>query len=632
VDAVEEIKSQLSVEDVVGRYVDLKRSGASYKGLCPFHDEKTPSFYVTPSRGSYHCFGCGKGGDIFSFVMEVDRVEFPEALQRLAEQAGVRLPEREPNKPSLKGKLYEVNESAVRFFQEALSSGPGTRAQRYLAERAFDEQAITLFALGFAPETRDALVQYLHKAGFEDRVLLGAGLAQQDEIGGKLRDRFRGRLMFPIRDRSGRVVGFGGRSLGDMQPKYLNSPQTEIFDKSSVLYGVHLAGDAMKAEGKGVLVEGYLDAVRAHRAGFAWTVASLGTAVTVPQLTALSRLTDTVVIALDPDPAGQSAAARAALTALAQLTQQKGRAAGAVGAVDLRIASLPEGLGDPDELIRDHADRWRAIIDGSVPAFEFYFDRTMQSLDRSSDAWRQEAIDRLLPLVQQFSDSAGWQAMWLERLARETEIDPRALQRSLPSGTSARPRRSQRREDGNSGVVSGTNARALTTSPIVVVERELLALLLRIVILPDDAIEQLKGLETEQPDHGTLLRAVLAWSQTGNYDYEMLRETLPAEVHQYADELHARDIPIPESDRVGVAVALYLARLRRFRLQSVLDRASKTLAEIDKASQAEAVASLGRSYQDLQEIDQTLERLSRLQASGAGTLAQGTIDQDSGRL
>lgn len=347
---VEEIKSRLSIEDVVGRTVDLKRSGASLKGLCPFHEERTPSFYVSPARGTYHCFGCGKGGDIFSFVMETERTTFPEALSELADLAGVTLPTREQQKPSLKNRLYAANEAAARFFSEALASGQGERARRYLERRHFGQNAIEGFTLGYAPNGRDGLLQTLRKAGFDDRIALAAGLARQDDDAGNARDQFRGRLMFPIRDVAGHILGFGARALEeDQQPKYLNSPQTEIFDKSSVVFGAHRAVEGMRQTRQAVLVEGYLDAIRAHTSGYSNVVASLGTAVTSKQLAVLDRLTDEIVLALDPDPAGQSAAARTSLSALAEFKQTRSRSSDGSSKLELRIARLPEDSGDPDE-------------------------------------------------------------------------------------------------------------------------------------------------------------------------------------------------------------------------------------------------------------------------------------------
>lgn len=581
---MEEIKDRLSIEDVVGRYVELKRSGASYKGLCPFHQEKTPSFYVSPARGTYHCFGCGRGGDVFSFVMEHDKLRFPDAVQVLARQAGVQVPERESRTPSLKGRLYEANAAAAAFFKDALLAEKGAAARRYLGNRQIDHRAIDLFELGYGPDGRDALVQHLRPLGFDDKLLLQAGLAVQDDIGGKARDRFRGRLMFPIRDASGRVAGFGGRTISESPsgPKYLNSPQTETFDKSSVLFGIHLAQDAVRSAGRAVLVEGYLDAVRAHMAGFADTVASLGTAVTPQQLRSLSRLASTIIFALDPDPAGQAAAARAGLRALADVI--KGRAGGSAGGqanLDLRIARLPEDMGDPDELIRDHPNRWEEILAGAVPAFDFYFEQTLQSIDRGDESWRQEAIDRLLPVIQEFAGRVGWQAVWLERLARETGLDPRALHRSLPAAQRTRSRRvpSSLVERGKD-VAGQTTARALARDPRQGEEESLVAELLQILVLPQEVAERVQAVPLEMPEHRAVVEALLAWRVNRNYDYELFRETLPPDARDVADRLHERAEPLPEEAQLGVAVTTYIERLRDFELRAQLQRATHILQDM----------------------------------------------------
>jgi DNA primase len=635
VDAVEEIKGRLSIEDVVGRSVELKRSGASLKGLCPFHQEKTPSFYVTPSRGTYHCFGCARGGDVFNFVMEMDRVDFPEALRRLAGQAGVTLPQRESHTPSLRGRLYEANETASRFFRKTLESAHGEAARRYLQERDFGNEAVASFDLGFAPEGRESLVRELRSSGFEERIILAAGLGVQDDIGGKLRDRFRARLIFPIRDASARIVGFGGRTLADAQPKYLNSPQTEIFDKSSVLFAIHRAQDAIRQAGRAVLVEGYLDAVRAHLAGYAYTVASLGTSVTVPQLTALSRLTETVILALDPDPAGLAAAARTSLAALAEVTQTRGRSAGGVQALDLRIAMLPAEHGDPDQLIRDQSDLWERALTESVPAFEFYFDQTLASLDRQTDSWRQQAIERLLPVIEQFAGSIGWQATWLQRLSSETGVDPRALQRSMPS-----PRQNRRRAQPDPkqrqmrDVVEGTTARSLTSDPSEGVERALLAMLLKLVVLPAAASTLLSPDDFENSAYRTMLSHLFVWQATNNYDYQMFRETLPAEVREQADELYGVDVPLPHEGTVSIAVDFHLARLRHFRVRAQHARVSEILEDVDPGDRSAAVARLASLMAERRQLEQELDRLSRLAIQSGAVLQpdQGTIDQDSGSL
>ncbi len=609
-DAVEEIKGRLSIEDVVSPYVELKRSGSSLKGLCPFHQEKTPSFYVRPSHGTFHCFSCGKGGDQFTFVMEMEHLEFRDALKQLAEQAGVTLPEREARKPSLKGKLYEVNEAAQAFFAGALQGNDGRIGRDYLQSRQFGADAVALFGLGYSPRGREALVTCLHEKGFDDHLILAAGLAIQEDSGGRLRDRFRGRLMFPIRDAAGKISGFGGRILGEGQPKYLNSPQTEIFDKSAVLFGIGLAADSIRRTRHAVLVEGYLDAVRAHVGGYLDTVASLGTAVTVQQLGALARMTDTVVLALDPDPAGQNAAARTAITALMELTKARGRAAGAAGAVDLRIARLPEGHGDPDELIRDHPKLWEETIEASKPAFAFFFDQTMASLDRSAEGWRQEAVDRLLPLIQQFSDSAGWQAEWIQRLAAETDIDPTALQRSIPGPSSTRRRQSPVR--GREAAMR-TTTQALTNDPVLEIERGLIVLLLQILVVPREAAEALDGLTLDRPEHQTILAALLKWQ---NYEYDLFRESLPEDVREIADNLRGRRAPLPPEGKTSLAVRLILARLQQARLQRQLRSAIETLKAMPADDQLAANQNLGSLYLQIKEMEGEVRDLEMLVLRG----------------
>lgn len=619
-DAVQEVKDRLSIEDLVGHYVDLKRSGASLKGLCPFHQEKTPSFYVTPARGTYHCFGCGRGGDAFSFLMELEKMSFPDALKQLASQAGVRLPEREARQPSLSGRLFEANAAAQLFFENAMNGAPGERARRYLVGRQFDTGAIEMFGLGYSPDGRDLLYRHLRSEGFEDRILLAAGLIFQDEIGEPARDRFRGRLMFPIRDRAGKIVGFGGRALGDAQPKYLNSPQTEIFDKSGVLFGIHRAQDAVRTAGKAILVEGYLDAVRAHVGGYPNTVASLGTAVTVQQLTILSRLAETAIVALDPDPAGMAAAARTSLTALAELTGIRGRSTGAAAALDLRIARLPGGGGDPDQLIREQPDQWEQVLADSVPALDFYFTQTMASLDRASAGWRQEAIDRLLPLVQQFGSSAGWQAMWVQRLASETGIDPRTLQRTLPSNRSSPSRRrGPSQSDAARSVVTDTTARALTWDPVEEGEHALLALLFQLVLLPNGAVTLLQSWTAGQQEHRSLMDALFEWQPTGSYDYEMFRGSLPAELIAEADDLHAKNVPLPQEGKVSLAVAFHLARIQYFRLEAELKRATQVLGDVAVEDKAGALASVANLMKRRQDVEQDLERLSRQIGQSTGS-------------
>jgi DNA primase len=609
VDAVEEIKSRLSIEDVVGRTVDLKRSGSSLKGLCPFHEERTPSFYVSPSRGTFHCFGCGKGGDIFTFVMESERTTFPEALNDLAAQAGVSLPAREEQKPSLKKRLYEANEVAARFFSEALASSQGERARRYLEQRHFGADAIVAFTLGYAPNGRDGLVHTLQRAGFDERIALAAGLARQDDSGGKMRDQFYGRLMFPIRDAAGHILGFGARALEEaQQPKYLNSPQTEIFDKSSVVFGVHRAVESIRQSKRAVLVEGYLDAIRAHTTGYPNVVASLGTAVTSKQLSVLDRLTEEVVLALDPDPAGQNAAARTSLAALDELKQSRSRGPDSSSNLVLYVARFPEGSGDPDELIRDHPEVWESAIENRVPLFEFFFGQTMASLDRSKHSWKEEALNRLMPYIQRLSASASGE--YVQRLASETQIPWRDLLRSMPSGRTPTGRSRPRSASTNTEIVQQITSYGMSIDSVESKERSLLSLLLKIVVIPDDAYEQLNDVTLLRSEHQAILQALLDWRASGNYDYEFLREEMTDEVAAYADGLRAEAVPLPQDDKLSVAVDLHLTRIHQARLDAQYRRAAKVLEDMADEDRVAAVMTLAELMNERRILDQQLEQLS----------------------
>ncbi|MGI5835145.1 MAG: DNA primase, partial [Chloroflexota bacterium] len=287
----EEIKARLDIADIVSERVLLKKAGKSLKGLCPFHVEKTPSFVVFPETGSWHCFGCGEGGDIFTFVMRSQNVDFAEALAILAARAGVELRSSERGQQPDGGveKLYAANEAAAAHFRSMLASPAGARAREYLRRRQISAESIADFEIGFAPDSGAGLAHHLLQLGFSREEILQAGLAGENESGA-LYDRFRSRVIFPIRDNAGRLVGFGGRSLSnDAQPKYLNTPQTALFDKGGCLYAVDKAKKEIRQTGRAVIVEGYMDALMAHQHGYRNVVASLGTAVTGRQLSQLKR-------------------------------------------------------------------------------------------------------------------------------------------------------------------------------------------------------------------------------------------------------------------------------------------------------------------------------------------------------
>ncbi len=338
---VEEVRSRNDIVDIVGNYVRLQKKGASYFGLCPFHNEKSPSFSVSPQKQMYYCFGCGAGGNVFTFLMNYENDTFPEAIKTLADRAGINLPEIEyseemKKEADKKALLLEINKEAAKYFYYQLRSPQGQIGHQYLAKRELSEETMKHFGLGYSNKFSNDLVQYLKQKGYRDELIIQAGLAAGDEVRG-VHDKFWNRVMFPIQDINHRVIGFGGRVMGDGEPKYLNSPETMIFDKSRNLYGLNFARSSRRDHI--ILCEGYMDVISMHQAGFTQAVASLGTAFTSGQANLLHRFTDTVILSYDSDGAGTKAALRAI-----GILRENGMTA--------RVLNL-EPYKDPDEFIKN---------------------------------------------------------------------------------------------------------------------------------------------------------------------------------------------------------------------------------------------------------------------------------------
>ncbi len=444
---VEEIKERLDIVEVISAYVPLRKAGNLYKGLCPFHQEKTPSFVVYPDRGAWHCFGaCGTGGDVFSFVMKRDNLDFREALEVLAQKAGVNLAppsaERSQQEQTL-DRLREINQAAAVYFHNQLRHAPqGQGARDYLAGRGFSDATIDAFLLGYAADRWDGLLAHLQGKNYEPADILAAGLVierEQPEPGrSPYYDRFRHRVMVPIRDVHGHVIGFGARALrSDQQPKYLNTPQTALFEKSHVLYGLDVARRSIRPRGKAIIVEGYMDVLACHQAGEDNVVASMGTALTEPQIKQLRRYTSTIVLALDADAAGQAATLRGLSQARDALDREWVPVVTATGlvrhearlAVDLRVMTLPEGK-DPDDVVRADVNLWRELVNSAQPVVDYYFGLARGELDLATAQGKSEAVERLAPLIFEVSDEVK-RAHYTQQLARLIQTDERTLERLL---------------------------------------------------------------------------------------------------------------------------------------------------------------------------------------------------------
>ena len=393
---VDDVKSRLDIIEVVSARVPLQRSGRSYKANCPFHQEKTPSFHVFPDRQSWRCFGaCATGGDALSFVMRAENLEFGEALRQLAQQTGVALPQR--GQGPRDDAAVKINEAACAFFQRTLASAQGASAREYLQQRGLDKQAAEKFEVGLSPADGDSLKNHLTWLGHSPDLLVSAGVVRTGDDG-LYRDLFRGRLMFPIRDAHGNLVGFGARSLDGSEPKYLNTPQGPLFDKSRLLYAMHLARTDVRKDGA-VIVEGYMDAIAAHQAGFKNVVAQMGTALTEHQVAEIRRLTGTMTMALDQDAAGQAATLRSLDVILESFRTKAVKRHGPDGSPqgadpDPRIIVMPPGQ-DPDEVIHRSPNDWSKLVDSAIAAITFRIDSAIENGDTSTPQGKAQIVSEV---------------------------------------------------------------------------------------------------------------------------------------------------------------------------------------------------------------------------------------------
>jgi DNA primase len=429
----ERVKQQADIVRVVGEYVQLKKAGQNFRGLCPFHSEKTPSFNVHPTRQIYHCFGCGKGGDVFNFVMEMERCEFPEALRLVAEKCGISLPRPKGHSPEHRKEkqqrtaLLEMHREAQTFFVKQLEGTlEGKAARAYLEDRGLDKDAIAKFGIGYAPSGGDLLLRHL-KSKYPEKLLVESGLISRDQNGGRLFDRFRRRITFPISNESGKIVAFGCRALGDDQPKYLNSPESPIYSKSNVLYHLDRAKDALRRQDFAVLVEGYMDAIAVARAGVSNVVASCGTSLAEAQIKLLGRFTKRVIVNYDPDVAGQAATERS----LTLLLEQD---------FEVRVLALPsvgDKKADPDLFLRERgADAYSKLLKEAPPYIDYLIGRARQ-MDLSSAEGKLRAVNFLLPYVQKIPNRI-LRSEWATRIAQQLHLEEPVLRAALSKAASER--------------------------------------------------------------------------------------------------------------------------------------------------------------------------------------------------
>ena len=580
---IHELRSRADIVRIVEERVPLKKAGVNLRGLCPFHSEKTPSFNVHPERAIFHCFGCGVGGDVFKFIELYDRVSFPEAVRALAQRVGLPIPEpenaeRDTVAEAERETLLKAHEAAARYFTEALASISGARARKQLADRAVTMEMAERLGLGYAPPSRDGLKVSLLKEGFSLRALIRSGLVVQRDSG-ETRDRFRNRLIVPIRRDTGSVIAFGGRAMeADQQPKYLNSPETPIYSKGRVLYGLDLTKAAIRRLGYAVLVEGYFDFAQALQAGVAPVVASCGTALTGAQAQLLRRYASKTVLSFDPDAAGQGAAARSCELLVGEGFQ-------------VNVAVLPAGL-DPDTFVRSRGGAaYVEKLRTSRPYLEYLLDRAAEDHDFRDDDSRREFLGKMLAVAARIPDAAA-RDQFADRLAHKARITEEVVRSEIRKAAVARRTRV---EAGHELPSAGSFKPA---------EKGLIWALMR---QPTDGSAALGALEESDLD-GLRGRAILELARSlGDWPLEALPAALLERLNDREAELVTAIAAEPKPPAPAAECALALRRLRYERERAAVQREIARLQEQGEA-QASEIDALWQRKKEL---------LHRLEALGA---------------
>jgi DNA primase len=638
--AVDEVKERLDIVEVIQSYVPLKKAGRNYKGLCPFHSEKTPSFVVFPDTGTWHCFGaCGTGGDVFSFIQKQENLDFGEALKLLARRAGVELEAPGPQATEAEqrlNRLRELNRTAAAYFHHLLvrsdEAGP---ARGYLESRGLQQETIDRFQVGYALDQWDALLRYLGSKGYLPAEVAEAGLLVEREDGSGYYDRFRGRILFPIRDQRGHTIGFGGRVLGAGEPKYLNTPQTPLFDKSSVLFGIDQASRGIRTSGMAVIVEGYMDVLMAHQHGINNVVAQMGTALTEAQLKLLKRYTQHFVLALDADIAGDQATLRGLDVARQVMDREVVPVPTARGLIrfedrltaDIRIASLPSGR-DPDEVIRSSPSLWAQLVADAKPVMDYYFQALTAELDLSTARGKSEAARALGPLVAEVGDPVQ-RAHYLQQLARIVQVDERLLwqqiQQATGHRTAARRPRSAATEQQAYGASFGLEEYCLSR---VLSHAELLDQ--ADALLRQHGDEPFREDDLKRPEDRALLEAWRGWRAAGGLPdangqfLDSLDENLQDRTRALLKMAEAQPTAPDGLNRDRFLDDITRLRIRNLRRQN--EEIQFLLADAEAVHDREAVALYGAL------IRQTGDRLRRLYRALAERSVAGRRQKDDVKI
>ncbi len=623
----DEIKSRLDIVELVSQTVKLRRTGKNYIGFCPFHSNtRTPAFVIFPDSGTWRCFGqCNEGGDIFKYVMKKEGWDFPTALKYLADKAGVKLEPVTPEKQAEEeefSRLRSLMEEAVTFYRSQLLQNPaGQAAARYLEKRGITAESMERFGLGYAPESWDAVEKYLTSKGYSHEELVQAGMLSENPDSGKSYDRFRHRITFPIRDMLGKMAGFGARILNpEDQPKFLNSPQTALFDKGRLLYGLDQARKAIRAADQVVIVEGYLDVIALHQTGFTNTVSPMGTALTEDQLRLLKRLTRRIVLALDADAAGEKATLRGLEVARQTMDHSQELGFDARGLLrhearlqaDVRVTTLPPGA-DPDDVALKDPEAWKKIIEAAKPIVVHVMDTLAASQDIDDPKTKSAIAAQVMPLIEDVPNAIERDA-YRQKLARLLRVDEHAL-----VGGGAQPGSRLRRRQ------AAQVAADQPAQPVVKVNRlnaDLEKHCLRLLLRQPEVIawldRQLQRYELarfsvqdfENSEHQALARIALQSLNQDDVDpLQFVQENIPEEFNELAVELMTPPVKEFSLDKQREDLVRSISRLRSLRLNDAIDQ----MRYLQQEAQEQGEQGLTDFQQNIMQYTLARGRLERLE-------------------
>jgi DNA primase len=589
---IDEVKQKIDITEVIGQYVQLAKSGRTFRAPCPFHSEKKPSFFVYPEQQTWHCFGaCNTGGDVFSFIMKKEGIDFGDALKLLAEKTGVSLPSpaKSESEEKTRSRLFQLNQTASQYYHNLLLNSPAAeKARNYLKSRGLNAQSITDFQLGYSLASWEALKDYLVERGYAEQEQLAVGLLVQSERKDKSHDRFRDHIIFPIMDDRGRTTGFGARVLDDSSPKYINSPQSPVFDKSGSLYGIYLAKAAIRQSNLAVLVEGYMDVIVAHQFGFTNVLAPMGVAITEKQINQIKKLTHNIALALDPDAAGEEAAMRC-------IHYENSLDA------EVKVISLPAGK-DPDEVIKEDVRQWQNYVNRSVPVIEYTINVVTSKLDLKSSQGRTEAANKLLPIIAEVK-AGPRQYDYLTKLALALGIEDKKLEASLASYKVDRKGRDTKTQ------VIQKATRTFRSNPL---EEYALVLLLLHPDLRNSVSEDFK-LKSEYFENSE--NRVIFDRLMDTEEGSQIKESIDPAVRDHYDSLVGRDFP---HDQIQEKYYDCVLRLKERYLRSLQRQQGEVLAL--EAESGDRAAVLSKLEEQGTIINKELAKIFTLRARSHGEM------------